>query len=517
MLRINLLLLFLIVFAGSLFSQGMLDSTDNQHKEKMEVRLLYCDSMNYNEDLIKARRCIGNVEFEHKGALMYCDSAYFYIDTNLVRAFSNVHINQGDTLFLYSDSLTYDGDSEMAYAIKNVRLENKSDTLYSDRVAFNMINNIAKYVDGGRIVDTANEIVSIRGTYFVNQDLAVFNQDVVVTNDNFVIYSDTLDYNTQTKVASIVGPTDIYTEKDSIYAEEGYYNTVTRESKLTKNPVVYNSSRTLKGDFIHYIDQQGIVNFDENVWIKDNERSVIIVSNKVLYDKINDVAIATDSALLKLMTKNEQSNIIDTLFLHADSLVSVPDTIESEKVVFAYYGVRFFRDDVQGVCDSLTYHTVDSTMEMTYDPIVWNGGHQIVSKKILMTQTGEQSSVVNLEDRSFITSIDDTLKGHYNQIKGTNIIAYIDSGYMNRVDVTKNAESLYYMREEDQSLLGVNKVESGEMVIWLTRQKAIDRIKLINQVEGTLYPLEFLPEESKYLRDFQWHKKLRPQNKFDIF
>ncbi|MFV0483711.1 MAG: hypothetical protein ACK5MG_06425 [Bacteroidales bacterium] len=280
---------------------------------------------------------------------------------------------------------------------------------------------------------------------------------------------------------------------------------------------MYNSSRTLKGDFIHYIDQKGIVNFDKNVWIKDNEKDIIITSDKVVYDKVDDVAIATDSALLKLVTKNDSTNATDTLFMHADSLVSIPDSIDGEKIMVAYYGVRYYREDVQGVCDSLIYHTVDSTMEMIYDPIVWNGGHQVVAKYIKMKQTGERSSVVNLEDRSFITSIDDTLKAQYNQVKGTDIVAYIDSGYMHRVEVTKNAESLYYMREEDQSLLGVNKVESGEMVIWLTRQKAIDRIKLINQVEGTLYPLEFLSEEDRYLRDFIWYREERPKNKFDVF
>ncbi|MFV0345239.1 MAG: OstA-like protein [Bacteroidales bacterium] len=496
----------------------MTSSNDSQSKEKVRVKLIYSDSMSYDEAFVKARRCIGNVQFEHKGALMYCDSAYFYIDTNLVHAYSNVHINQGDTLFLYSDSLTYDGDREIAHARQNVKLENKSDTLFSDNVDFDMVSNIAKYIDSGRIVDTANEIVSITGTYYVNQNLAVFNKDVVVTNKDFVIYSDTLDYNTQTKVATIVGPTDIYTKNDSIYAEGGYYNTTTRESRLTKNPMVYNSSRILKGDFIHYIDQKGIVNFDKNVWIKDKEQNIIITSERVVYDKIGDVAVATDSALLKLMTQRDSSNIVDTLFLHADSLISMPDdSVKDKKVMFAYYGTRYYREDVQGVCDSLIYHTVDSTMELIYDPIVWNGGHQIVSKRIKMKQTGKQSSVVNLEDQSFITSVDDSLKGQYNQIRGTNMIAYIDSGYMHRVDVTKNAESLYFMREEDHSLLGVNKVESGEMIIWLTPQKTIDRIKLINQVEGTLYPLEFLPEEDKYLRDFQWYKDIRPKNKYDVY
>src|SRR5512139_3847148 len=59
-------------------------------------------------------RLLGNVSFLHNNITLSCDSAHYMPDKNQVTSYSKVHIEQGDTLDLYSDYLFYDGKSETA-------------------------------------------------------------------------------------------------------------------------------------------------------------------------------------------------------------------------------------------------------------------------------------------------------------------------------------------------------------------------------------------------------------------
>ena len=86
----------------------------------------------------------GNVRFRHDNALLYCDSAYFYEGANSLDAFGNVRIVQGDTLFIYSDLLYYDGNVKLARLRHNVRMVNKKTTLTTDSLNYNRVANLGE-------------------------------------------------------------------------------------------------------------------------------------------------------------------------------------------------------------------------------------------------------------------------------------------------------------------------------------------------------------------------------------
>ncbi|MFW6290502.1 MAG: OstA-like protein, partial [Mariniphaga sp.] len=313
-----------------------------------------------------AQRLIGDVRIRHENVLMWADSAYTYTGNNRVDAFGNVRINQGDTLNLYASKIIYNGDADHARAYQNVRLINKTTTLFTDTLDYDLATKIGYYEQGGKIVDSLNTLTSVEARYFTETDVVHFYRNVQAFNENYNLTSDTLLYNTKTGRAFIVGPTTIKDSLNTIYAEEGWYDTETGEAELLKNPQVYSKTQHLKAGYIKYNEADGNGRALGNVRMEDIENEIIVSGNTALYNDQLEVATVTDSALFMMYSEK------DTLFLHADTLRTMPDTIPDEKLVKAYYGTRFFRTDIQGTCDSLIYFTKDSVVQLYKNPVIWS-------------------------------------------------------------------------------------------------------------------------------------------------
>ena len=189
---------------------------------------------------------------------MYCDSAYFFEQTNSLEAFSNVRMEQGDTLFVYGNYLFYDGNTQIAYLRENVRMENGQVTLFTDSLNYERIPDIGYYFDGGLIVDSLNQLSSFYGQYSPSTKLAIFNDSVRLENEQFTLYSDTLHYNTDSKIATILGPSIIVSDSGTIYSSRGWYDTVNNTSLLLDRSQVVSGDRILTGDSIAYNRELGV-------------------------------------------------------------------------------------------------------------------------------------------------------------------------------------------------------------------------------------------------------------------
>ena len=217
----------LCLFGFCLLAQVRPAKKGEQKPAKSKVYLLHSDvlkksPLNPDPD---AQILIGNVAFRHDSVYMYCDSACFYEKTNSLEAFDNVKMVQGDTLFLYGDYLFYDGNTQIAQVRYNVRMENKNTTLLTDSLNYDRIYNLGYYFDGGTLMDEENVLTSEWGEYSPATKISVFNYDVKLVNPKFTLTSDTLRYSTATKIANILGPSDIVSDANHIYSELGFYNT----------------------------------------------------------------------------------------------------------------------------------------------------------------------------------------------------------------------------------------------------------------------------------------------------
>jgi lipopolysaccharide export system protein LptA len=477
-------------------------------QEKKKVEILEAEYAETATNDPTAQRLVGNqVKIKHKDILMWCDTAYTYSGSNKVDAFGHVHINQGDTLNLYASKIYYNGDKNFASAYDSVRLVNKGTTLYSDTIDYDLATNIGYYDNHGKIVDSTNVLTSVIGQYYVDSNLVHFYKDVHGYNENYTLDSDTLHYNTETGRIFIEGPTVIRDSSNTLYAEDGWYDSKTGEAELEKNPRVFNEKQQLTADYIKYNEENGDGNAVGSVKIQDFENNILVEGINAVYNKTSETASVTDSAVFMMYSKE------DTLFMHADTLRTIPDTIEGEKVITAFYGVRFFRSDIQGVCDSLVYFTKDSVVQLYNHPVIWSEIHQLSADKIDMKQKINAPDEMHLTNNSFIISKQDS--GRFDQIKGKNMIGYIVNNQLDRINVDGNGQTLYYAREDEQ-MIGLNRAESSNISIQLKDGK-IFRIAFLKAPEGELKPMFELTEEEKKLSGFDWKIDQRPLSKFDIF
>lgn len=490
-----------------LFSTLLFVSIQGFSQEKKRVELLNAGSMQASENIANARRLIDSVIIQHKDILMYCDSAYLYENSNRVDAFGNVHINKADTINLYAEKVFYDGDRDFAQAIKNVVLKSKNTTLYTDTLDYDTGQNIGYYNHGGKIVDSTNTLTSVIGKYYVDDNLAHFTKDVSGFSKSYTLNSQDLQYNTTTEIVYFMGPTTIRDSANTLYAEDGWYNTQTGAADLKSTPYIYNDEQMIRASQIIYDKQSGDGEAIGNVFIEDYNNRSIVQGNKVVYNDIKETATVTDSAMFI------SYNDTDSLYLHADTLRTLPDTIPDEKIVKAYYGVRFFRTDIQGICDSLNYFTKDSLVQLFVNPVLWSAAQQLTADQIELRQHANAPDEMNMYKNSFIVSELDS--GRYDQIKGKNMTGYVVNGELDHIDVDGNGQTLYYAREE-QGVIGVNRAESSNIGIKFKEGKFY-MISFQKQPAGELKPILGLGESDKFLSDFNWYGDKRPISKDDIF
>ncbi|MDD4778003.1 MAG: OstA-like protein [Fermentimonas sp.] len=451
----------------------------------------------------------GNVVFFHEGAFMYCDSAYLFQQTNSFEAFSNVSMEQGDTIFVYGDYLYYDGNTRLARLRDNIRMEDQNATLFTDSLDYDRMANLGYYFEGGMLVDEENELTSFWGQYAPDTKEALFSDSVKLVNEDYTIYADTLKYNTETKVADILGPSRIVSDSGYIHTQNGWYNTVTEDSRLFDRSEVYSNDGTkvLIGDTIYYNRITGQGEVFGNMYLEDSERKGIIKGNYGFYNEKTEYGLATDSAYA--IDYSGQ----DSLFLHGDTLIMSTDSTFRD--IKAFYDVRFYRADIQGVCDSIHYSSRDSMLYMIGSPVVWNENNQISGYQINVHMN--DSTIEKAIVKDYAMAIQDRREGdQYNQLSGRDMTAYFRDGEIYNVLVEGNAESLYYLVEEDSTIIGLNKTESPYLSMDIENQK-ITRLKLWPATTAVTTPLPQLQPEQTRLERFAWLDYLRPISPSDIF
>lgn len=488
--------------------QGETLTADTVTTKKTKVFLEHANTLSFDKEVnADAQFLQGDVCFRHDSSYMYCDSAYFFETTNSLEAFSNVRMEQGDTLFVYGNYLFYDGNTQIAYLRENVRMENGQVTLFTDSLNYERIPDIGYYFDGGLIVDSLNQLSSFYGQYSPTTKLAIFNDSVRLENPNFTLYSDTLHYDTESKIATILGPSIIVSDSGTIHSSRGWYNTETNTSLLLDRSEVYSGNRVLIGDSISYNQDAGFGEAFGNMCLRDTAQKVILEGQYGFYNERTEYAFATDSARFMEYSQG------DTLYLHADTLEMA--TLDSTaREIKAFHGVRFYRIDMQGVCDSMQFNTRDSVLYMYDNPVLWNEQYQLYGDTIEIYMNDSTIDYAHVIQFAFAVQHLDS--SYYNQLKGNDLKAYFEGQTVRQIDVEGNAESIYYPLEGDGAKIGLNETKSGFLTIWVKDNK-LEKLKIWPTPLGNLTPIPDLKPEQKTLKDFYWYDYLRPKNKDDIY
>ena len=503
-----------LILQGICFSVAYAQETVQDTVTKTMVQLVRADSLNVNKNINEQLKVItGNVVFRHDSSYMYCDSAHLYEIDNNFEAFRNVRIEQGDTLFVYGDYLFYESKQELARMRHNVRMVNIQQdssivTLYTDSLDYDRRADVGYYFEWGRIVDVENELTSIYGQYSPQTKIAEFQDSVCLTNPNFILYSDTLEYSTETKIANILGPTIIESDSGVIHSTKGWYNTQDNTSLLLDRSKVFSGEKIMTGDSLAYDRNLGIGEAFGDISIVDTAQMIILTGHYGYYEEKTEYAFVTDSACAIEYSQG------DSLFLYGDTL-ELTSIDSTARILRAFMGVRFYRFDIQGICDSMRFNTKDSVLYMYGKPVLWNENQQLFGDTIIIYMADTAVDHVHVPTSAFVAQ--EVEPGYFNQLGGNDLKAYFAGQYIRQIDIDGNAESIFYPLDgKDNTMIGRNYTQSSYLSMWFEEGK-FDRWKIWSISNNKMIPVPDLTLEQKTLKKFAWYDEIRPADRYDIF
>lgn len=494
------------------------------------VFLEQADSLISNPLVPDGQILIGNVVFRRGDMLMYCDSACFYTSAaaDSMEAFGNVHMEQGDTLFLYGDRLEYSGSRELAtiYADdydmnSRVRLINRDVTLTTTVLNYDLGISLGYYDVGGTLTDPRNTLESIEGEYSPVTKDASFYRHVVLdgiseSGDSLHLYTDTLIYNTDSRIATLTCPSRIVTKDGIIYTDNGRFDTNTSQAWLYDRSTVHTyQGNTLTGDTLFYDRQFGFGEAFGMMVLTDSARHVTLEGEYGFFNERTDSAFTTGRA------RAMEYSGIDTLYLHADTIRAftlLPDSAagrsDTTRMMIACPGVRFFRRDIQGVCDSMTFLQSDSTLRMDIHPIVWSDNRQVFGNVIHVYMNDSTVDRAHLPQFAFMA---EQIEGSYfNQLSGREMIAYMKDGHLSRLDVNGSVQGIMLPMEDDSTYNKVANITSSFLSATFGKNE-LERARMWDQTSGTVTPLYLAKKSLFRLPKFAWYDVLRPLSPDSIF
>ena len=465
------------------------------------------------------------VHFVHKGVNMWCDKAIYYPDQDFIEAFSNVVMKQGDTINMVAKYVEYSGKTQMAFASGDVVLTEPQSTLKTDTLYFNRIKQQAYYNSGGTVVrDSSGTITSQIGRYYMSKSKYQFLKDVVLVNPEYTLKTERLDFFTENGYAYLFGPSTITGETSKVYCERGFYDTNNDVGNFQRNAKIDYDNRTVEGDSLYFDRNKSFASATNNITVTDTLNKSIVKGHYAEVWRAKDSMFITKRALA--ITVQEK----DSVYMHADTLLVTGK--EDNRITRAFYNVKLYKSDLAGKADSIhVNHKTGLTQMINLSrfgstdpfaikrkPVLWNIDNQMTGDTIHLISNvkTEQLDSLKVFENAFLVSKDTISKDGYNQIKGQRLIGLFKDNELYNVDVIKNAETIRYLRNDENELIGIQKSKSGSINVKIIEQ-VIDEVRFINQIDGNIFPESEFPNSAKKLRGFDWRGEERPMSVDDLF
>lgn len=450
------------------------------------------------------------VQFEHQGADLWCDIAIFYQKENRLRAIGNIRLQQGDSIRMTSGKINYNGDEKLAKAWESVVLKNTDMTLRTDTLYFDRQSQESYYQDGGTIVDSVNTLTSKKGRYFMVPKKYQFLDSVLIKNPDYTLESRRLDYYTTSRNAYMYGPSTITGETYKLYCERGFYDTKIESGYGIKNTRINYNNRIIEGDSVYFDKASQFASATNNIKVTDTINNGVIRAHYAEVFKARDSVFATKRAVSISLVQQ------DSLYMHGDTLMVTgkPDA----RILRAFRNAKFYKTDLSGKCDSIHFEQKTGITQLIRDPVMWNLENQMTGDSIHLISDLETEKLDSLKviNNAFIISQDTIGMEGFNQAKGKDLFGKFIENELKIVDLVKNTEVIYYMYNDDDQLIGINKTICSAIRMTFANND-VDEITFFTNPDGDIFPDKDLPENSRKLKGFIWRGDERIRKMEDIF
>ena len=486
------------------------------------------------DSTFEIRTAVGNVCFQDNKTLLYADSTIQNTKLNTIEAFGNVRINDADSVQTRSQYLIYYPDQKLAVLKKNVSMTDGKGLLTTNELTYNTALKTGIYTNGGKVVNGKTVLTSKEATYFADLKNVYFKRDVKMRDPAYNLDTDSLLYNTDTKIATFITKTYIRDSSGSrIVTSDGFYNLENKTARFGKRANIIDKAMNITGDNIAIDDKTGLFQATGNAVLIDTSQGLSVIANDIKANRVNNTFIATLHPLMIIRQDADSIYVAaDTLFAgrltdlpNYDSLVrkdtvkktrivNASDTANRNRYFQAYSHVRIFSDSLQAVSDSLFYSGRDSIFQLFKDPIVWASNNQVTGDTIYLYTKNKQADRMYVFENGMLVNKSDV--NMYNQIKANTLNGYFKNGEVDYMRAKGSAESVYYAKDEDNAVVGMNSA-TADIIDMFFLKKELNRVVYRNDVAGSMYPYHQIPTDKKLLRNFKWQESLRPKTKYELF
>lgn len=436
---------------------------------------------------------------------------YFYTDRNVIFFKDDVVVNHPD-FSLEADTLEYNANTETVIFHGPTHIYQKdSSHIYCEAGFYDTRRQYAEFTKNAEYMSKSRHAVADKIVYDGKQNLYKLLGHAFYEDSTKSVRADDIYYDKNTKRYDFKGK-PVFKDKKSaqqIDAEQSDFDEETGLARFRRNVVVRDSTQTLTTDSLDFNRKTHVGIARGHVVWQDTSAHTSVVCKYAEFNDSTSYLLATHRPLMSTVMDN------DTLWLAADTLISFKnDPKDSTRNLIAYRDVRIYKSDLQGLCDSLSFVGKDSIFHFHTNPILWADTTQFTADTMTMTLFHKKIKQVNQYRNAFIVNAPDSL--YFNQIKGNYIQTLFKNNQVQRMKVTGEGETTYYLQDEQKAYSGVNKTICANMMIYFGDNK-VEKIKFYKNPQAVLYPMHQINHKSLRLEGFTWQKEARPKSVKDLF
>lgn len=485
--------------------------------QKEQIRLVFSENVTNSPTYSNTTVAEGNVEFAHGDTRLFCDSALFFRDKNLVHAYGHVQINQGDTVNLFCDSLKFNGKTNISKLLSNVRFRDNEYLLTTDSLNYDGNRSMGYYTNHAKIssINSELKLTSVKGYYYSQSKTFFFKDSVHVVDPKYELFSDTLEFRTLESSAHFHGPTTIIFDSSQVFCQKGVYYSKEDRVRLWNGATLVQKGRTFYADSLNYNQKTDLGEGFCHVMLYDSTENVKFFADYMLKHPKNTAVILKDGARIYNYTET------DTLYLAGDTISYYQDTLTNQQKTIIENNVAIIKGDLFIRCDSAYFSEKDSIFKLHKEPIMWNTTSQLTADSMLTRYYDNTFHDMKMYHNAMIVSEHEGDTVHYDQLKGKFMTAILDSSKIKQVHIEENAQAIYYVTEterdsldtETKTITGMDHLECAQIIMRFINGEA-QTIAFIGQPTSVFYPIDQIPLKELFFKGFTWQIHRKPDRPF---
>ncbi len=449
-------------------------------------------------------------------------------------------------------------DSDDMFFQENIEIADPDFKLKTDSLQYSTDLKIAKFLGPTRIALDSAQIYTEGGFYNIAQKLAYFDKNPQYQSNSQKAKAQIISYDGNRQYVSLLGEARYFEENTQASADTMYLDQQNNEFSLIGNGVYKSQEQEVEGEWLIYnkknkrfrsegrsriVDKAQILESDDlkfdddsglgiasgKVIFRDTAQNLNIFSSVLEQHKEKDYArayggrpllmieldnrylyVSADTLISSKIPSNTQKKQLESVEKEVgdmDGIVEDSMQKDSIKIISMYGNVQIFREDVRGWCDSLVFNVQDSLITLFQSPVLWSDSTQFTGDTIQLKAKDGKIHRIWMLSESLVIMGKDTL--YYDQIAGKKLEVSFEAGKVRQVHVLGNAQTIYYARDAQQALIGVNQKKSGTMKVWLGDNQ-VETVRFYGQPDGQFLPMGQADHIGMRLSGFVWLWYKRP-------